>query len=305
VSTHEQPVLRVVGAPGDPAYTPCEDCGAALDVRQRYCVVCGRRRTSAEDPALRVLAAAGRRRSTVAASAAGRTAARPSRSAPWTVAALIAVVPLVLGAGVLIGRSSAGGDAKLIAALRAQKAPIIQYSGAPAAAATQTTDVAASTASAAPTSTFPLAQGYTVELATLSSATSAAAATQAEHSEAAKGAPKVGIILASDFSLTPSPAGGEDIIYSGAYRTHAEAQTALGKLKHAFPKAIVVQVSPAGSAGAGQVLTKTNYGSAHQISGLKPSAQQLSQGAQIAQQDSHSTGQAASGAGLPDVVAVP
>lgn len=301
MSGQEQPVLRVVGSPTE--YTPCEDCGSPLDGRQRYCVVCGRRRGSAEDPAVRMLAAAGRRRLAPASSAAAP--ARPARSAPWTVAALIAVVPLVLGAGVLIGRSSAGGDAKLIAALHAQKAPVIQYSGAPVGSATQAAPVAASTADAAPASTFPLTEGYTIELATLPGGTTAAAASAAEHQESRKGAPKVGVIAPGDFTLTPSPADGDFVVYSGAFKTQAGAKAALAKLKHAFPKAIVVKVSPAGSAGGGQVLTKTNYGTAHQVTGLKPTASQLAQGAQIAQQDSHSTGQAASGAGLPDVVAVP
>jgi hypothetical protein len=41
------------------------------------------------------------------------------------------------------------------------------------------------------------------------------------------------------------------------------------------------------------------------VVGYKPSAAALAQGKQIAAQDSHNTGQAASGAGLPDIVAVP
>jgi len=53
------------------------------------------------------------------------------------------------------------------------------------------------------------------------------------------------------------------------------------------------------------VLTRTRYGAAHQITSYRPSARNLQQGAQVASQDSHSTGKAASGAGLPDVVAVP
>lgn len=310
MSIHDKPILRAVGPDesGSAPHQSCGECGAPLDERQRYCVRCGRRHSHVHDPALRLLAEAGRRRrGPGAAPLAGAPPAAPRRSAPLAVAVLIAAIPLVLGAGVLIGRSSAGGDAKLIAALRAQKAPVIEYSGTPAGAATTTTgsSVAASdTGGASPTSTFPLTQGYTVEIATLPSSATAADATGAERQERAKGAADVGVIVPADFSLDPAPASGDYVIYSGAYKTQAEAGAALAKLKHAFPKAIVVKVSPSGSVG-GKVLGTTQYGTVHQISGYKPTAAAEAQGAQIAQQDANSTGQAASGAGLPDVVVVP
>jgi hypothetical protein len=41
------------------------------------------------------------------------------------------------------------------------------------------------------------------------------------------------------------------------------------------------------------------------VTGYKPNNTALQQGAQAVQQDSHDTGKAASGSGLPDVVAVP
>jgi len=213
------------GLPADPGtssspYHPCDSCGAPLDDRQRYCVSCGTRRKHAEDPAARFLAqATRRRRSPVARAGAGSGAGR--RSASLATVILIAVVPLALGAGVLIGRSSAGGDGKLIAALRAEKAPVIEYSGT-------------------------------------------AAATGAGQ---AVGGPKVRV----------------------------------GKGKGTHTRS----ARSAKSSAAGKVLTTTRYGSATQVTGYKPSAAALSQGASVANSDSHATGTAASGAGLPSVVAVP
>ena len=295
-------------------YQPCDSCGSPLDDHQRYCVVCGERRKHADDPAARFLSAATRRRRTSAAKSAPAAAGRRRGTASLATAAMIAVIPVTLGAGVLIGRSSAGGDGKLIAALHAQKAPVIEYSGsAPAASgsAASTAGTGASTTASVsttpPTSTFSLKHGYVVELGTLPSGTSQSAATTAEKSDKAKGASAVGIIAQSDFTVTPSPPGGAFVVYSGSYPTQAAAEKALAKLKKKFPAAKVVKVQSTASVakGAGKVITKTNYGSAHQVTGYKPNNTALQQGAQVVQQDSHDTGKAASGSGLPDVVAVP
>jgi hypothetical protein len=295
-------------------FQPCDNCGSPLDDRQRYCVVCGDRRKHADDPAARFLSSATRRRRTSAA-ASPASGAKPRRTtASLATAAMIAVIPVTLGAGVLIGRSSAGGDGKLIAALHAQKAPVIQYSGgAPAAsgsaASTGATGAStvASVSTTPPTSTFSLKHGYAVELGTLPSSTSQPAAGAAEKSDEAKGASAVGIIAQSDFTVTPSPPGGTFVVYSGSYPTQAAAEKALAKLKKKFPAAKVVKVQSTASVAksAGKVLTKTSYGSAHQATGYKPNNTALQQGAQVVQQDSHDTGKAASGSGLPDVVAVP
>jgi hypothetical protein len=321
--THEQ--KRPQGAtnhspeatePSSP-YQPCDNCGAPLDQRQRYCVVCGERRKHADDPAARFLSSATRRRRTAAgAKAAAAGPGRRRGTASLATAAMIAVIPVTLGAGVLIGRSSAGGDGKLIAALRAQKAPVIQYSGTASAASPNQTagtgaGAGASTVASASTaplkSTFSLAHGYAVQLGTLAAGTSQATATRSEKSDEAKGAKSVGIISQADFTVTPSPAGGVYIVYSGSYSSQSTAQAALTKLKGKFPgaKLIKVQNSASAAKGAGKVLTTTHFGSAHAVSGYKPSNTALQQGAQVAQQDSHDTGKQASGSGLPDVVAVP
>jgi hypothetical protein len=305
------PAVVVQSAAVDPAtasspYEPCDPCGAPLDERQRYCVACGARRAHGHDPAARFLAAATRRRSAVAGAPRARAGGRSSAS--LAAVALIAAIPAALGGGVLIGRSSAGGDSRLIAALRAQKAPVIQYSGATGSAAAPTAAVSSTPTAARPTSTFASSHGWTVQLGALPAATGAAAAAAAESADRAKGAHAVGLILAADFRITPRPASGAVVIYSGSYATRAAAQAARSKLARSFPAAAVIEVQRAGgsaASGAGRVLSRTRYGAAHQITSYKPSTTNLSQGAQVANQDSHSTGKAASGAGLPDVVAVP
>jgi SPOR domain len=292
-------------------YQPCDDCGAPLDERQRYCVACGARRRHAEDPAARFLAEATRRRRSSgagpAATARTAAAARGRRSAPLAIAAAIAAVPLALGAGVLIGRSSGGGNGKLIAALRAEKAPVIEYAGGGGAPAGPQSAAVASADTSPPTSTFTLSHGYTVQLGTLPSGTFQPAVASVERADQAKGATGVGLIALSAFKLTPSPSTGAYVVYSGSYPTRVAAQSALKKLKTKFPAAKVVEVRSSGGASAskGKVLNTTRYGSAHQVTNYKPSSSSLSQGAQVANKDSHATGQTASGAGLPDVVSVP
>lgn len=292
-------------------YQPCDTCGSPLDERQRYCVACGTRRKHANDPAARFLSAATRRRRSSASGAP--VARRRSGSTSLATAAGIALIPLALGAGVLIGRSSAGGDSKLIAALHAEKAPVIQYTGGGGAGAASTGATSSSAAPAAttpanpPTSTFKLSRGYVVQLGTLPSSSSQSAATRAEKADQSKGATGLGVVAQSGFTLTPSPPSGDYVIYSGSYSSKSEAARALAKLKGKFPSAKVVEVQAIGSSskGAGKPLTKTRYGTAHQVTGYKPSSQALAQGSQAAQHDSHSTGTTASGAGLPDQVAVP
>jgi hypothetical protein len=117
----------------------------------------------------------------------------------------------------------------------------------------------------------------------------------------------VGLISQADFKISPAPPAGDYVIYSGQYPTSAAAAAALVKLKHAFPSATVISVRSVSSAGAGQVLAKTAYGSAHQVSGFKPSASQLASGAKVVGQESKQTNGSyvKSQQGLPDAISVP
>ena len=95
------------------------------------------------------------------------------------------------------------------------------------------------------------------------------------------------------------------MIYSGQYRSSADATAALAKLKHAFPGAKVIAVGPVGSSS--KVLSTTQYGSAHQVSGFKPSASQLASGAKVVNQVSKEINgnYVKSQQGLPDSISVP
>lgn len=290
-------------------YETCEHCHAPVEATQRYCVACGVHRKHVHDPAARFLSEATSR------SRSARTSRTPNRPAPRTsglgLALALAAIPLAVAAGVLIGRPGDNTDSKLLAALRAQKPTVVNVGGGGTASAASTTtggSSAAATPVARLTSTFGLQQGYAVELQTLPSAgTTQAKVAAAEGRARARGATAVGLIIQSDFRVTPAPPGGAYVIYSGQYRSSAEARTALGKLRHAFPSARVITVRSVSSAGSTPVVAKTAFGSAHSVSGFKPSSSQLSSGAKVVNQVSKEIngGYVKSQQGLPDSVSVP
>jgi hypothetical protein len=276
------------------AYEQCEQCGAALDKAQRYCVVCGTHRRHVRDPAARYLAAAtSRGRAPARAGASQR-----KRGTTVGTAVVVAVIPLAIGLGVLVGRASTGGDDKLIAALRAQHAQVV------------TTGTSASAQSASVTtlsSTFPLQSGYSIELQTLpASGTTQASVNSAESAAKAKGASGVGLIVQTQYKVTPAPPHGAYVIYAGAFKTQSAAQAELGKLSGKFKGAKVIQVKSL-SAGAGKVLAHTHYGVAHQVTGFHASSAQLAQGSQVVKkiQSTYNKSYVQSQRGLPDQISVP
>ena len=50
-----------MNTPSHPSYEPCEECGAAMDPQQRYCINCAARRGNGANPSSRYFAAMGRR----------------------------------------------------------------------------------------------------------------------------------------------------------------------------------------------------------------------------------------------------
>jgi hypothetical protein len=268
-------------------YDACDRCSAPVDEGQRYCMACGTRNRRARDPVARYLA--------LASSHARKTKAAPvpgpvrRRGAGIGTAAVIAAIPLAVALGVLVGHAGKADDSKLIAALRAQKPPVVHVTtGAPTAGSTQTA------ASAATTSTFSLASGYTVELEVLPSA---AAAASAERSARARGATALGVIAARDFTITPTPAAGAYVLYSGQYPTRSAAAAALAKLGHRFAGARVIAVRTPTSA------SQSSGGQA----GAPVSKSSLARGAKEVKQLSHATGTGYVQAqnNLPGVVSVP
>jgi hypothetical protein len=270
-------------------YQPCDRCGAALDDEQRYCVICGANRRHPGDPVARYLSAARRPH---AATAAPATAAARRTDGRW-IAAAFALLPIAAAIGVLVGR----GNSDVVAALRAQKAPVVQIDSG--AASTGATAPAAAIAS-----DFTLAKGFVVRLSTLPAAgTGAATVTAAKRAAKAKGAPDVGLINPTDFSLTPSSRGAY-LLYSGQFTTRAAAAKALRKLDKAFPGAAVVAVGKA--AGAAQAARAA--GAAGTAStGSHPTAKQKAQGAKIVQDIQRSKGNSyvQQQRTLPDTIVVP
>jgi hypothetical protein len=118
----------VPATPADPArpYEECDECGSPVDAAQRYCVVCGAHRRHVDDPATRYLSQASARargpRSTAGATASRRA---PGRGRSLGAALMLALIPVAAAVGVAVGRSSNGGDAKLIQALAHHQAAVV------------------------------------------------------------------------------------------------------------------------------------------------------------------------------------
>ena len=294
---------------GETPYEACEHCAAPVETTQRYCLVCGTRRKHVFDPAARYLSGAtslarGKR-------VPGRAASpRRDRSFGLGVVAVVVAIPLAVAAGVLVGRAGTHNDAGLIAALKAQKPTVVSVGGVGGGAGSGVAGTAATAATAASSSTlsstFSLTRGFTVELAAIAHPT-ASAVSAAERTARAKGAPAVGLIASSALTLVPAPPAGDAVIYSGQFTSRAAADAAVAKLRRRFPSARVVAVTPSGAAAPGKVLTKTNYGSANQATGFKPTASQLAAGRQIAAKTAKQLNgnYVQSQQGLPSQVSVP
>ena len=159
-------------------------------------------------------------------------------------------------------------------------------------------------------SDFSLERGYAVQLGTLPSGATRSAANAAEKADRAKHATAVGLISQADFTVTPKPAAGDYVVYSGQYKSRAQAEQALAKLKHAFPAAVVIAVASvsAGPSQPGKALSTTSYGTYHSVLGLKPPSQaQLNQGASVSKRVASeiNNNYVQSQKGLPNQISVP
>ncbi|HEY8763803.1 MAG TPA: zinc ribbon domain-containing protein [Solirubrobacteraceae bacterium] len=309
-TTTYEPTTPIAAAPlaEAPAHEACEHCGAPVDTAQRYCVVCGSRRRHAPDPAARFLSASTGRSRSAARGASG--APPPRRSSPGVgTALLLALIPLAIGLGVLVGRGSNNGDGKLLAALRAQKPEIVNVGGGGGGTATKTASSGTSVATL--TSSFPLPSGYSVQLSTLPPGTTQSAASAAEKAARDKGATGVGLVSQSDYTILPRPPAGAYVIYAGAYKTRAAAEGVLAGLRKKFrgARVIALKSSSSGSspAGAGKALATTRYGTANQVTGFKATPAALAQGAQTVNRIAKTIGKSYVGSqtGLPSQISVP
>lgn len=118
------------GSSGSQAHDQCDQCGAAVDRLQRYCVVCGAHLKRADDPAARYFSRVTARART--GRAAGRTQSAARSGGRWRglgIALVLALIPVAAAIGVTAGRSSNNGDSKLIQAL-ARRQPTVTVNGA-------------------------------------------------------------------------------------------------------------------------------------------------------------------------------
>jgi SPOR domain len=270
-------------------FATCEECGAPLDEKQRYCVSCGARRRDRGGPAVQYFASAGRR--------TRRGAPRQGSSGARAAAVLFFVVlPIAVAIGVLVGKGNGGNnDQDLVDAIKS-----LQASGG------GNTALASTAASTPISSDFTLDKGYTVELKTLPvDGTDQAAADAAKKQATDQGASDVGIINTSDFTVTPGPPASTYVLYSGQFKTKGEATKALGKLKSKFPDAQVVSVKK-NTSGEGKLVSKTAYGDVHKVEGFTPSAQKVASDTALVNQESQKTGKnyVDSQKDLPDVIVV-
>ena len=225
-------------------YASCEECGAPLDEKQRYCVSCGARRRDRGRPAVQYFASAG----DGAAAAAGRAPAGFGRQGGGRA---LLRRPADRGRDRRPGRQGQCGNnndqgiADAIKSLQATR----RRAEAELASTAATTPI---------TSDFTLDKGYTVELKTLPvDGTDQAAVDAAKQGATSQGAADVGIINTSEFAVTPAPPANTYVLYSGQFKSKAEATKALGKLKGKFKDAQVVSVKK--SAGdEGQLVNKTH-----------------------------------------------
>jgi hypothetical protein len=113
--------------PGE-AHVQCDQCGAAVDDQQRYCIACGAHLKHAYDPAARYFSQVGARARTSRAGSAPQRSASHARGVG--LALVLALIPVAAAIGVLAGRSSNNQDSQLIQALaRRQGAVTIAGTG--------------------------------------------------------------------------------------------------------------------------------------------------------------------------------
>jgi SPOR domain len=204
------------------------------------------------------------------------------------------VLPIAVAIGVLVGNGSgSNNDQQLADAIKNLHAG----GGSTALASTGVTPI---------TSDWTLDKGYTVELKSLPQSSDQAAVDAAKEDATSKGATDVGVISTSEFTVTPAPQGGGYVLYSGEFKTKAEATKAIAKLKPKFLSALVVAVKRNSGGDQGQLVDKTAYGDVHKVEGFTPSAQKVASDTAIVNSEAQKTGQnyVDSQKDLPDVIVV-
>jgi hypothetical protein len=117
------------------AFEPCEECGAAMDPQQRYCINCAARRGNGANPSSRYFAAMSKRARRPLVQPAAAKRSDTSRAA---AVGFFALLPIAVALGVMVGRSGSGnGDNEaLLQALRERQATAAKTAVSPTAGAT-------------------------------------------------------------------------------------------------------------------------------------------------------------------------
>jgi hypothetical protein len=205
----QSPPAGPVAAPEPPR---CDECGAAVDAEQRYCVNCGAHRRTANDPAARYFSqVTARSRAKASAVARGREPRRGG--SPLVLGLALAVIPVAVGVGVAVGRSSNNDDGKIIQALNHRQAAST-VAAAPAPTVTSTS-----------ASSTPATSSHTGKHGT-SKSKQKSAAKKAHHTATSAGqtaAQKAGIST----TATKTKVGG-----SGSAAEQAQGKKIVSKLQH-------------------------------------------------------------------------
>jgi hypothetical protein len=99
----------------------CETCGAPVALDQRYCVECGAHRVGVNDPASAYM-----NRSPGRAQRPTRAVVVSSQRSRLITALMLALIPISIGVGVLIGRSSNNQDPALLKAIKGERAQVVK-----------------------------------------------------------------------------------------------------------------------------------------------------------------------------------
>lgn len=290
------------------AHEPCQECGAPLERRQRYCINCATRRADVSNPASRYFAAASRQRRK---SAAVASAPPPNAGSGAKTAGVFffALLPIAVAVGVIVGRSGSGTDEEaLLAALRDGNATasVASSDAGKAEIVSSSTDLLASD--------FTLDDGFTVQLGLLPiETTDQVAADEATAEAEDKGASEVGIINPGDYATTPDQGQDSYILYSGEFKSRGDAEKGLADLKKDFPDAEVIEVRSSAAAGgsggdlnSAKVISETPHGTVHQVTTAPPSEEQVAHDTAIVNGIGNETGEDYTDLQqtLPDVVVV-
>lgn len=228
----------------------CMGCGSQMAPDQKYCLDCGKRKGEPRVDYSRYLPevageGAGTPPPELPSGGPATPDARPEREVtPLMAAAGLAGLAVILLLGVLIGRMGQNDSA-----------PVVAATGLPTTTTASTGTTGTETAVSFQ-SDWPAGEdGWTVELATVSNTTDAAAVEATKADLASRGASEVGVLNSDEFGTLPA---GNYVFYSGKFPSKDAAEAELETLSASFPDARVIEVASDGGGGGGAATVKAS-----------------------------------------------